>query len=320
MTKHKDNSPRILFMGTPDFAVGILDELIESGLHIVAVITAVDKPAGRGKKIHQSAVKKYALEHKIPLLQPKNLKNETFLETLASYKADLQIVVAFRMLPKAVWAMPKLGTFNLHASLLPDYRGAAPINWAIINGEKESGVTTFFIDEAIDTGNIILQKSVAINDNDTAGDLHDNLMKIGAKLVVETVEQIANEAVQTISQKSKPDTKPAPKLYPDNCKINWEADLTAIYNHIRGLSPYPTAWTELVVADKPLKFKIYKANKELIAHQETTGTIIRTKKTMKIAVQGGFIQLEEVQLAGKRKMPIRDLLNGLSSSTLEIVL
>ena len=320
MTKHKVKTPRIIFMGTPDFAVGILNKLIESGQNIVAVITAVDKPAGRGKKIHQSAVKKYALEHNIPILQPKNLKNEIFLETLASYKADLQIVVAFRMLPKAVWAMPKMGTFNLHASLLPDYRGAAPINWAIINGEKKSGVTTFFIDEAIDTGNIILQESVTIKDADTAGDLHDNLMVIGANLVVKTVTLIAKGTVQTISQKSKPDSKPAPKLYPENCKIDWHTDVTAIYNHIRGLSPYPTSWTILNVADKTLKFKIYKASKEVTIHNEEIGTLLRTKKTLKVAVKNGFIQLDEVQLAGKRKMPIQDILNGLSSSTIELAL
>ena len=314
--KKTPTKPRIIFMGTPDFAVAILDKLLQEKAHIVAVITAVDKPAGRGKKIHESAVKKYALANNIPVLQPKNLKNEAFIAELASYNADLQIVVAFRMLPKVVWAMPKLGTFNLHASLLPDYRGAAPINWAIINGEEKSGVTTFFIDDKIDTGNIILQEEVAIKETDSAGDLHDKLMKKGATLVVETVNQITAGTIITKSQKELPDAKPAPKLYPETCKIVWENDLESIYNHIRGLSPYPTAWTTLYVADKPLKFKIYKATKIADEHHLASKTIVRTKKTLHIAVKNGFIALEEVQLAGKRKMAIQDLLNGLASNTL----
>jgi len=313
-----NKSPRIIFMGTPDFAVGILDKLIQEEKNIVAVITAVDKPAGRGRKIHESAVKKYALNNCIPILQPKNLKNDAFLEELASYQADLQIVVAFRMLPKLVWNMPKLGTFNLHASLLPDYRGAAPINWAIINGEKESGVTTFFIDDQIDTGNIIFQETVSILENDSAGDLHDKLMGIGAELVVKTINALEKNTLKTISQKEMADNKPAPKIYPETCKIDWTKDLDTIYNHIRGLSPYPTAWTTLIVQEKSLKFKIYTALKEKNAHTLANGTILSTKKSLKVAVKNGFIILKEVQLAGKRKMAIQDLLNGLNVSELKI--
>jgi methionyl-tRNA formyltransferase len=312
-------TPRIIFMGTPDFAVGILDKLIQEGKNIVAVITSVDKPAGRGRKIHESAVKKYALEHNLAILQPKNLKNEDFLKELASYKADLQIVVAFRMLPKLVWAMPKMGTFNLHASLLPDYRGAAPINWAIINGEKKSGATTFFIDDKIDTGNIILQEEVSIKETDTVGDLHDKLMHLGADLVVKTVNQLEKGKIKTISQKEMADTKPAPKLYPETCKIDWSKDIDTIYNHIRGLSPYPSAWTTLRVQDKDLKFKIYKTSKEIEKHKLVIGTLVSSKKSLKVAVKNGFIILEEVQLAGKRKMKIQDLRNGLPISEIKLL-
>lgn len=316
----KNQDLRIIFMGTPDFAVGILDKLIQEGKNIVAVITSVDKPAGRGRKIHQSAVKEYAVKNNLPVLQPKNLKNEDFLQELASYKADLQIVVAFRMLPKLVWAMPKLGTFNLHASLLPDYRGAAPINWAIINGEEKSGATTFFIDDKIDTGNIIFQEETNIKETDTAGDLHDNLMILGARLVVKTVNALEEGTLETISQKEMPDSKPAPKLYPETCKIDWTKDLKTIYNHIRGLSPYPAAWTTLETEGKILKFKIYKTSYIIEAHDYKIATIISSKKTAKIAVKNGFIILEEVQLAGKRKMKIQDLLNGFDFSSAKITL
>jgi len=234
----------IVFMGTPDFAVGVLKTLIEHKYNVVGVITAPDRPSGRGRKLNQSAVKKYALEQNLPILQPTNLKNESFLAELKQFNANLQIVVAFRMLPKVVWQMPELGTFNLHASLLPNYRGAAPINWAIINGEKTTGVTTFYIDDKIDTGAIILKEKILVDENDTAGTLHDKLMKLGSNIVVKTVKTIEKGNVETTQQSLlKEQIKHAPKIFKETCQIDWNKSIDAIYNMIRGLNPYPGAWT-----------------------------------------------------------------------------
>jgi len=304
-----DKKLRIVFMGTPDFAVANLEALVEDGQNIVGVITAPDKPAGRGKKIQESAVKRYAAEQKLNILQPTNLKDETFLSELKSLKADLQIVVAFRMLPVVVWDMPKLGTFNLHASLLPQYRGAAPINWAIINGEKETGVSTFFLQHEIDTGNIIFQEKIQITDEMNAGELHDKLMNLGARLVVETVHQIENNSINGKPQAEfkENELKAAPKIFKADCKIDWYQSLEQIHNHIRGLSPYPAAWTRL--NNKGLK--IFKGSKEVTNHNEEIGTVLTDHKTfLKVAVNGGLYNIEELQLEGKKRINIEDFLRG----------
>lgn len=300
---------RIVFMGTPDFAVATLDALVKAKFNVVGVVTSPDKPAGRGQKLQQSAVKKYALEHNLTVLQPANLKSEEFLNQLKNLNANLQIVVAFRMLPKEVWQLPEYGTFNLHASLLPNYRGAAPINWAIINGETKTGVTTFFIDEKIDTGNIILQEEVAIGDDETLGELHDKLMDFGSKLVVKTVQQIEKGTVKTFKQPAI-EQKPAPKIFTETCKINWNDTLNNTYNLIRGLNPYPAAWTTLTNNSDEIKVKIYDVKKESASHQHKTGTIITSKNEIKVAVAGGYIILESLQLAGKKQMDSKSLLNG----------
>ncbi|MEP2279639.1 methionyl-tRNA formyltransferase [Maribacter sp.] len=303
---------RIVFMGTPDFAVGILDKLVKENYNVVGVITAPDRPAGRGRKINESAVKKYAVEHHLNILQPTNLKDPDFLNTLASLNANLQIVVAFRMLPKLVWGMPKYGTFNLHASLLPQYRGAAPINWAIINGETKTGVTTFFIDEKIDTGAIIMQDEAIIEKTDNAEDLHDKLMHLGAETVVKTVARIQEGNFETTKQPNSDDLKDAHKIFKETCEIDWSKTAEDIYNFIRGLSPYPAAWTTLTNGDQTIITKIYKASIEVEEHDLPTGSLIFTKKHMKVAVQGGYLNLEEIQLQGKKRMFVRDLLNGLN--------
>ncbi len=304
---------RIIFLGTPDFAVANLKALVDDGQDIVGVITAPDKPAGRGKKIQESAVKKYAIEENLNILQPTNLKDETFLSELASLNADLQIVVAFRMLPIKVWDMPKLGTFNLHASLLPQYRGAAPINWSIMNGEEETGVSTFFLQHEIDTGNIILQEKVKITDSMNAEDLHDKLMNLGAELVVKTVQQIENNNITEIPQAefSEIELKAAPKIFKPDCQIDWCTSLEQIHNHIRGLSPYPTAWTKL----NGKSLKIFKGLKANTQHSYTIGTIFTDKKTFfKIATDGGYYQIEELQLEGKKRMKVGDFLRGFQNS------
>ncbi len=302
---------RIVFMGTPDFAVGVLKNLIKNKFAIVGVITAPDKPSGRGRKLNQSAVKKYAIEQQLTVLQPRNLKNEDFLNELKQLNANLQIVVAFRMLPKIVWQLPPLGTFNLHASLLPEYRGAAPINWAIINGEIKTGVTTFFIDEKIDTGEIILQDEIPINETDTAGDLHDKLMETGSQLVVKTVKLVQEGKVKTIKQPSNGKVgKTAPKIYKETCRIDWHQPIDIIYNKIRGLSPYPASWTIIKNSNESIEAKIYAVTKEKNKHNHPIGTIITTKKELKVAVHGGIILIHEIQLPGKRKMKTSDLLNG----------
>lgn len=300
---------RIVFMGTPDFAVGILKTLVENQHNIVGVVTAPDKPAGRGRNLHESAVKKYALSQNIKILQPSNLKSESFLNDLKVLNANLQIVVAFRMLPKVVWQLPELGTFNLHASLLPQYRGAAPINWAIINGDKTTGVTTFFIEEKIDTGEIILQEEITIEPNDTAGTLHDKLMQLGSTLTLKTVKLIENNKVVTVAQTSN-NLKEAPKIFSDTCRINWEDSLENIQNFIRGLSPYPAAWTILHQNNQEINVKIFKSYPEYRLHTLKNGTITVSNKTLKIAVKNGYLVVEELQLAGKKKMDIKSLLNG----------
>lgn len=297
-------------MGTPDFAVASLKTLVENNFNIVGVITAPDKPAGRGQKLNESAVKQYAVSQNLTVLQPTNLKNDDFLNELKQLNANLQIVVAFRMLPKVVWQMPEYGTFNLHASLLPNYRGAAPINWAIINGETVTGVSTFFIDEKIDTGDMILQESVEIQPEENAGSLHDKLMIIGSNLVLKTVNLIQNGDVKTIPQKESIDIKTAYKLDRDNCKIDWNDSLENIHNLIRGLSPYPAAWCTLINGNDTLDVKIYSAEKEQCLHKNSIGTIISSKNELKVAVSNGYIIIKELKLPGKRTMDVKSLLNG----------
>lgn len=301
-------------MGTPHFAVGILDALVQNNCNVVGVITAPDKPAGRGMKLNTSAVKDYAVEHQLKLLQPTNLKDESFLKELKSLEANCQVVVAFRMLPEAVWKMPQWGTFNLHASLLPQYRGAAPINWAIINGETRTGVTTFFIDDQIDTGAIILAKETTIEPNETAGELHDKLMLLGQEAVIETLHLIANHKAFPQKQEDTPTLKMAHKLHRENCQINWNATGEQIYNQIRGLSPYPTAWTIFKDGNQEWSVKIYKAQWEPIKHNQSTGTVCTTRKEMKIAVKEGYLKIEELQFPGKKKMKTSELLNGMTFS------
>jgi methionyl-tRNA formyltransferase len=307
---------RIVFMGTPDFAVASLDLLVKSNYNVVGVITAADKPAGRGQQLQQSAVKQYALQQGLTILQPEKLKEEQFLKQLADLKADLQIVVAFRMLPEVVWNMPRLGTFNLHGSLLPQYRGAAPINRAVMNGEKETGVSTFFLQQEIDTGKIIFQEKTPIGENDTAGEVHDRLMIIGADLVLKTVQAIErNDYPQTDQSefiKAGEDINYAPKIFKEDCKINWHKTMEEIHNHIRGLSPYPAAFTTFISPTGqafPVKFFISK--KETGTPSQPLKSIISDSKNyLKIVVSGGNIVIEELQLAGKKKMGVQEFLRG----------
>jgi methionyl-tRNA formyltransferase len=300
---------RIVFMGTPEFAVASLDALVKAGCNIVGVITAPDKPAGRGMKLNESAVKKYAVEHHLNILQPEKLKNPEFLEQLKALNADLQIVVAFRMLPEVVWNMPPLGTVNLHGSLLPQYRGAAPINWAIINGEKETGVTTFKLKHEIDTGNILLQEKFSIGEDETAGELHDRMKAIGARVLLETVKGIAAGTLQEKPQESiyPLPLKHAPKIFTETCKINWTKPLDEVHNLIRGLSPYPAAYT--ILENKMLK--IYRSEKEKTFPSSAPGQWETDQKTyLKFAVPDGYILLKEVQLEGKKKLSIEEFLRG----------
>lgn len=305
---------RIVFMGTPDFAVGILDSILKNNYEVVGVITAADKPAGRGQKIKYSAVKEYALANNLNLLQPTNLKDESFLAELKSLNANLQIVVAFRMLPKVVWEMPQFGTFNLHASLLPNYRGAAPINWAIINGETKTGVTTFFIDDKIDTGAMILSSETEIDPNENAGQLHDRLMNLGSNTVIDTLALLEKGKVNTTIQTENADIKTAYKLNKENCKIDWTKSSSNIHNLIRGLSPYPASWCFFTDKNQEWNVKIYESKVISEAHNYTTGTIISSKKELKIAVKDGFIQILSLQFPGKKKMTTTELLNGISFS------
>ena len=302
---------KIIYMGTPDFAVEPLRRLVDAGKNIVAVVTMPDKPAGRGHKIQFSPVKEYALSVGLPILQPTNLKDPEFIEELRSYQADLQIVVAFRMLPEVVWNMPPLGTFNLHASLLPQYRGAAPINWAVINGETETGITTFFLQHEIDTGNIIMQEKITIAPDDNAGIVHDKLMMLGADLVLQTVNQIESGNVTSMPQ-PEGELKAAPKIFKDTCHINFNSSAESVRNLVRGLAPYPAAWIELADADgNTTNMKIYEVSKELCTPTHTAGTLVCDgKKVLKVAVLDGYIHLNQVQLAGKKRMPAADLMRG----------
>jgi methionyl-tRNA formyltransferase len=311
---------KIVFMGTPDFAVGILDTIYQKNYEIVGVITAPDKPAGRGQKVSTSAVKEYALEKNLRLLQPTNLKSEDFLAELKSLEANLQVVVAFRMLPEVVWKMPKLGTFNLHASLLPEYRGAAPINWAIINGETKTGVTSFFIDDKIDTGAMILSKATEIGANETAGELHDRLMHLGSETVLETLQLIeAGKAITTL-QENNPDVKTAYKLNKENCKIDWSQSGQTIFNLIRGLSPYPAAWTFIKDGENEWNVKIYLASFEEKTHSDAIGKITTTKKEIFISTKDGILKIASLQFPGKKRMLAHELLNGISFSENAIAL
>jgi methionyl-tRNA formyltransferase len=304
-------------MGTPDFAVESLKALVENNYNIVGVITAPDKPAGRGRQLSESAVKKYATENGLNILQPEKLKNPEFIAQLENLEADLQIVVAFRMLPEMVWNMPPMGTFNLHASLLPQYRGAAPLNWAIINGEKETGVTTFLLDHEIDTGRIIFQQRIPIGDEDTVGDLHDRMMVLGADLVLKTVDALADGKAVAVEQTaliSSPDmVKHAPKIFKEDCKIDWTKDTESVRNLIRGLSPYPAAWTELIHPDKGeiISAKIYSAVRDNSSMPAKPGTLISDGKTfLKVACVDGWLSITDIQLSGKKRMKVEELLRG----------
>lgn len=311
----KKEDLRIVYMGTPDFAVESLRCLVEGGYNVVGVITMPDKPAGRGHKLQFSPVKQYALEQNLPLLQPEKLKDEAFVEALREWKADLQIVVAFRMLPEVVWNMPRLGTFNLHASLLPQYRGAAPINWAVINGDTETGITTFFLRHEIDTGEVIQQVRIAIADTDDVGIVHDKLMMLGGKLVTETVDAILNDAVKPIPQEEMAvvgELRPAPKIFKDTCRIDWNQSVKRIYDFIRGLSPYPAAWSELLQPDgEAVVMKIFETEKIIQSHQLTPGTLLTDGKTyIHVAATDGFIGIRVLQLPGKKRLKTDELLRG----------
>ena len=311
---------RIVFMGTPEFAVGILDTIIKNNYEVVGVITATDKPAGRGQKIKYSAVKEYALENNLTLLQPTNLKDPAFLEELKGLNANLQIIVAFRMLPKLVWDMPKYGTFNLHASLLPNYRGAAPINWAIINGETKTGVTTFYIDDKIDTGAMILSAETPIHPDENAGQLHDRLMILGSETVIDTLKLIEKEEVSSTIQEDNSEIKTAYKLDKDNCKIDWNKSGEEIHNQIRGLSPYPVAWCYFNDNNQEWNVKIYESKISFENHTYSIGLVLTTKKELKVAVSNGFIQILSLQFPGKKKMTATELLNGMTFSDKALVL
>lgn len=310
-----ENNIRIAYFGTPEFAASQLEAILKAGYEVAVVVTMPDKPAGRGRQIQYSDVKKTALEHGLPLLQPEKLKDPLFLEQLASYQANLFVVVAFRMLPAVVWQMPELGTFNLHASLLPQYRGAAPINFAIINGETETGLTTFFLNEEIDMGAVIMRERVGIRPDETAGELHDELMMLGNKLVVETIKKVEQGTVDPLPQKQLAEgqtLKPAPKISKEFCNIDWSQDRLTIYNHIRGLSPYPAAHTQLISEmGERIEMKVFSSEMEACHPDMPVGSVVTdNKKFLKIAIKDGFIHLTQVQQAGKKAMPIADFLRG----------
>ncbi len=310
-----ENNIRIAYFGTPEFAASQLEAILKAGYEVPVVVTMPDKPAGRGRQIQYSDVKKTALEHGLPLLQPEKLKDPLFLEQLASYQANLFVVVAFRMLPAVVWQMPELGTFNLHASLLPQYRGAAPINFAIINGETETGLTTFFLNEEIDMGAVIMREKVGIRPNETAGELHDELMVLGNKLVVETIKKVEQGTVEPLPQEQLAESqalKPAPKISKEFCNIDWSQDRLTIYNHIRGLSPYPAAHTQLISEmGERIEMKVFSSEMEACHPDMPVGSVVTdNKKFLKIAIKDGFIHLTQVQQAGKKAMPIADFLRG----------
>ena len=310
-----ENNIRIAYFGTPEFAASQLEAILKAGYEVAVVVTMPDKPAGRGRQIQYSDVKKTALEHGLPLLQPEKLKDPSFLEQLASFQANLFVVVAFRMLPAVVWQMPELGTFNLHASLLPQYRGAAPINFAIINGETETGLTTFFLNEEIDMGAVIMREKVGIRPDETAGELHDELMVLGNKLVVETIKKVEQGTVEPLPQEQLAESqalKPAPKISKEFCNIDWSQDRLTIYNHIRGLSPYPAAHTQLISEmGERIEMKVFSSEMEACHPDMPVGSVVTdNKKFLKIAIKDGFIHLTQVQQAGKKAMPIADFLRG----------
>ena len=325
---------RIVYLGTPDFAVEPLRRLVERqrsvadcGYEVVGVVTMPDKMINkRGNQLLMSPVKEYAVSESLPVLQPESLKDTAFQDALRSWGADLQIVVAFRMLPESVWNMPRLGTFNLHASLLPQYRGAAPINWAIINGDKQSGVTTFFLKHEIDTGDVIFRDVVAIDENDTAGTLHDKLMLQGGETVLRTVDAIlSGDAVsqaQDTMYTNESELRPAPKIFRDTCRIDWGRNVGEIYDFVRGMSPYPAAWCELVAPDgKSVVLKVYATSKEYVCHDKPAGTLLTDGKTyMKVAVSGGYVSLVDLQLAGKKRMPVADMLRGFPVAGMQILM
>ncbi|MCQ2608433.1 MAG: methionyl-tRNA formyltransferase [Bacteroidales bacterium] len=317
------SSLRIVYMGNPDFAVRPLQIMLENNYNVVAVVTGQDKPAGRGKKINESAVKQYAKTQNLPILQPESLKDENFLEELRKLQIDLIVVVAFKMLPKVVWQIPSIGTINIHASLLPQYRGAAPINWAIINGEKETGVTSFLINEVIDTGNILLQKKVSIAEDETAGTLHDKLQESGSQLLIETLHLLESGKQTGIDQdtlfSSESELKPAPKIFKETCKINWNNTAENIHNAIRGFSPYPGAWTNIQKGENISVFKILSSLFIQEKHTYATGTIVNKNNGIAIATSDGFIQPIEIQMEGKRRMNIHDFMNGFSFEGASIV-
>lgn len=313
----KKEDLRIVFMGTPGFAVESLKALVEKGYNIVGVITAPDRPAGRGYKLQPSAVKEYALSQGLNILQPEKLRDEDFLEELRALKADIQVVVAFRMLPEVVWNMPPKGTFNLHGSLLPQYRGAAPINWAIINGEKETGVTTFFLKHEIDTGEIIMQEKIEIAPNDNVEVIHDKLMHVGAELVVKTIDAVISDSVEPVCQSNFYDDaaqlKGAPKIFKETCEIDWSKTAVEVHNFVRGLSPYPAAWADLEVNGQKHSFKIFETLPVKEEHNNKPGTIITDNKSwLRIAVSDGYVEVLDLQLSGKRRMKTTQFLNGFS--------
>ena len=307
------NKLKVVFFGTPDFARASLEAIHTSAHEVVGVVTVADKASGRGQKVHQSPVKTYAVEHGLPLFQPEKLRNEEFLSQIQSLNADIFVVVAFRMMPKVLFSMPRLGTFNLHASLLPDYRGSAPINYAIINGETKSGVTTFFINEKIDEGNILLQAETEISPEDNAGTLHDRLMEIGAKLVVKTLDGLAEGKLTEIPQNQKENPKTAYKIFKEDTKIDWEKEVEVIHNFIRGMSPYPAAFTILEVGGEQKILKIFKGKFQKIEHSKENGAIEISKNEFKIYAKNGVYFPEELQLEGKKRMNLKDFLNGFHS-------
>lgn len=306
---------RIVYMGTPDFAVETLRLLVERQYNVVAVVTMPDKPAGRGHKIQYSPVKQYALSVGLPILQPEKLKDEAFIEELRSYKADLQIVVAFRMLPQIVWDMPPMGTFNLHASLLPQYRGAAPLNWAIMNGDKETGITTFFLTHEIDTGKVIQRRSIPIADNDNVGVIHDKLMCMGAEMVCETVDNIIADNITAIPQEelmTDQPLRPAPKIFKETCHLDFTRNVIELHNQVRGLSPYPAAWCEFVSPDENITgVKVFETSIQECQHNKPYGAIITDgKRNIQIACEGGLLDILSLQLAGKKRLSAEELLRG----------
>lgn len=305
---------KVVFMGTPEFAVATLEKIIEAKHDVVAVVTVPDKPAGRGQKLNESAVKLAAIKNNIPVLQPEKLKNEEFISVLQKLNADLFVVVAFRMLPEIVWNMPPKGTINLHGSLLPQYRGAAPINWAVINGEKETGVTTFFIQHEIDTGNILLHRKIKINENDSAGTIHDELMEVGAELMVETLEKIEKNEIEGQPQEKfiQSELKHAPKIFRETCHINWNNSTENIHNLIRGLSPYPAAFSNLNTSERVIEgYKIFETKKNQESVLKEPGSILTDGKTfLKVFTSDGSLSILQIQQPGKKKMNIEDFLRG----------